>query len=305
MASDTATVAAEAGYDEDWWTNNNGKSTFVEIPSTINGVMKRTRWWTSYWFNQEPGNKGYYVWGYTYDGGPPQFDSIFDPAQSVAQQPNGVLVKVRRNGNDAPYTAELVLEGTDPGNRNSHPGFGYYAVTGLCSDFGSLDPNVVLGVFTFQFGKSAEGPNVHREIDLLETIAGYQQTDDRNNAQFALQPASADHNGLKSGLRFTIPKGLQTITTFMRWGLEHSNSYPTISLRIYAGAPTMDDMIKDTSGQKALPGGSWPVPAGPNVPRHKNERMHINFYVPNGRKGKGLPKSDQQVLITHFQYRSA
>lgn len=35
-----------------------------------------------------------------------------------------------------------------------------------------------------------------------------------------------------------------------------------------------------------------------------NERMHFNFYVPGGRKGKGLPKADREVFMKHFQYRN-
>jgi hypothetical protein len=301
MASISETVAAQAGYDEDRWTNSNGKATFVSIPSTINGVAKKTRWWTSFWFNLEP-NHGYYVWGYDKNNPQmPQFDSIFDPNVSVAEQSNGVLLRVKRNGSDAPYTAELVLEGTDPGNSNSRPGYGYYAVTCEGTDFGSLDPNVVLGIFTYQFGESAQGPNFHREIDMLETIDQSQQTHDgKTNAQFAIQPAWVQNGVLQSGLRFTFPKNLTKITCFMYWQMQSGKPY--ILLRIYKDAPSMDTMIKDSNGDKAI--FKWPVGWNGNNPERLNERMHINFYVPNGRKGRGIPSRDQQVLITHFQYQA-
>ena len=112
---------AQVGIDEDWWTNNNNKPTFVEIPSTINGTKQKTRWWTSFWFNMPPGYTGYYVWGGS-DPNHPAFDSLFDPTQSVAQQNDGVYMRVKRNGTQPPYTAELVLEGLIPGNARSHPG---------------------------------------------------------------------------------------------------------------------------------------------------------------------------------------
>src|SRR5215471_1986257 len=150
-----AGTAVKPGYDEDWWVSNNEMDTFVEIPSTINGVSQKTRWWTSYWFNQEPPrNKGYYVWGQVENDPLPKFDSIFDPNQTVTEHDSGVDFWVKLNGTNAPYTAELVLEGITPFDSSSHPGHGYYAVTAKADDFGSLDPNVVLGIFTYQYGKS-------------------------------------------------------------------------------------------------------------------------------------------------------
>jgi hypothetical protein len=302
MALSSEAAAAKVGIDEDWWANNNNKPTFVEIPSTVNGKKQITRWWTSFWFNMPPGYTGYYVWGGS-DPKHPAFDSLFDPTRSVAQQGgDGVFMRVKRNGTEPPYTAELVLEGLIPGNPSSHPGLGHYAVTAVGKDLGSLDPNVVLGIFTYQYGTGG-GFNAHREMDMLETIAGYQQTGDSHNAQFAIQPASADRNGLVNGKRFTIPKGMQIITVYMRWtGTSASNR--GVDYRIYAGEPSMQEMIDDKDAKKTLKDGFWKVLPGPSVPEHKNERMHFNFYVPGGRKGKGLPKSDQEVFMKHFQYSS-
>jgi len=309
MPSDASTrerVAPTAGLDEDRWVGDNGKDTFVDIASTINGMATKTRWWTSYWFNVEK-DHGYYVWGDTGDKDKPKFDCIFDPGQSVEQAElyNGVALKVKLNGDKAPYAAELVLEGIKYGDWQSHPGLGYYAVQVAGEDLGELDPNVLLGIFTYQFGASAGDPNtenVHREIDLLETMAGSQQTGDQHNAQFAVQPASGDRNGLRNGKRFTLPKKTYGATTFMRLTKQSGESTPSLSLRVYNAWPTMDEMIKDEDGQKAL--GSWSVKPSPLLRERLNERLHINFYVPGGKTGGRLPRSNQTVLVRHFEYKS-
>lgn len=297
MSTQQQSVVEKVELDEDWWLDNQynqGKHNFYTIPSVINGQGRYTKWWGDYWFGQDPdqygkrGTKGYYVWG---GGSFPQFDSIFDPTKTVEQTTNGPLLKVIPQPTDAPLTSELVME--------DRFGFGYYAVTVTGNDLGNLDPNVVLGIFTYQFGASAGNPNVdnvHREIDLLETIAGYQQTNDQNNAQFALQPARVDGGKLISGERFKIPNGTTKLTTFMSW------SKNNVLLRIYTGEPTFEEMKNDYPVKKAF--ASWQDISSSKVPDPRNERMHINFYVPNGRKGKGQPRSEQRVTITKFQYQS-
>ncbi len=84
------------------------------------------------------------------------------------------------------------------------------AGTGVGTGFASLDPNVVFGVFTYQFTEApgSEGRNVHREIDALEVLRG-----DNSNAQFMLQP----WDNRPPGLYFNIPEKTSKITVTLDW----------------------------------------------------------------------------------------
>lgn len=69
-----------------------------------------------------------------------------------------------------------------------------------------LDPNVVLGMFTY----SDDATYSHREIDL--ECSRWGNANDGSNAQFAVQPSSAGHK-----LRITVPAGVTDSTHLFTW----------------------------------------------------------------------------------------
>jgi hypothetical protein len=205
--------------------------------------------------------------------------------------------QVTKQPDPAWVTAEIVSE--------DKCDYGRYAVTVKADDFGKLNPSVVLGIFTYQFGVAdpntndgQDGHNNHREIDLLETISGDMQTKDNNNAQFALQRASANPvDGLKSGKRFTIPTGTPYITVYLN--RPDPLSIESIEFKIYSGNYTLSDITNPTFSK--TPFAEWIVtkdnPDYRKVPKHVNERMHINFYAPDPK-----PNTASWVAIKRFDF---
>lgn len=319
--SSTAVVSAVDG--DNWESTKNEKANracpnnnpFIYIPTTLNGVQNsKTKWWTNYWWGLNEWHEGTYI-------GDPKFRSDFDPKKFYKQLDDGTVKltafwdKNRRNpSSNQPdpcwITAELVCGGMDGTNDYFYGTYGHYAVIVSTEDFGSFDPGVCFGVFTYQFGKAADPDegrrceNVNREIDLLETISTAQQKL-HGNAQFALQPASPDQPDGKSLLRFTIPKGTPTVTAYMYWG--DPLGLETTKIRLYAGDHTISSITHDKS-LKALAewdvgnfdsdnGHAWYA----NVPKPKHQRMHINLYVP-GANDIANKEHVNEVIIKRFEY---
>lgn len=85
-------------------------------------------------------------------------------------------------------------------------GHGTYRVI-LDSDADALDPNAVLGLFTWY----DDAPHAHREIDV--EISRWTQTADTNNAQFVVQP----WNELGHLARFRVPPSVASTTYTFAW----------------------------------------------------------------------------------------
>jgi hypothetical protein len=318
MTSQETATAVSVGYDEDNWEKTKsqeanadcpGGNPFVYIPSIINGKKIDTKWWTNYWWGMNEYKKGTYVWG----GG--QFDSCFDPKKFYEQTSDGLKLKAfydnnRINPDDHKnypswVTSELVMGGLD-GNDYNHPGYGFSAVVVKTDDFGKFDPHVVLGIFTYQFGQAANPDdgrscaNLHREIDLLETISTAEQGL-KGNAQFALQPASnlpkPDGTSLH---RFTIPEGTPVITAYMGWA---PIGITATQLKIFAGDRHLAELMSDPPPPCLA---EWVVNPSDNlyknVPKHKNERMHINLYVPKGNHGAADRNKAHEVYVKRFEF---
>jgi hypothetical protein len=312
-------TSTDAGLDEDNWDLNKGKQdcpdgkTYIWIPSVINGKETHTAWWTNYWWNIEP-NKGTYVYG----GG--QFDCCFDPKRFYEQTGDKSAVKLKAFYDEdkkyRPYgpswvCAELVLGGENPNDRLNQAGS--YAIVANAADFSDLgDPKVVLGFFTYQFGVGKD-INRHREIDLFETITKTLQGNP-GNAQFALQPASADPP--TNIFRFEIPKGTSTITAFMtRPG---DPVVQVLDLAIFPGDMSISACRKNLYSGLETPkwfkGARCKVnPEDKEDPYYKyykfvphilHERMHINLYVfgGNGKTSNDEKRKRHEVTITRFEY---
>jgi hypothetical protein len=292
--------------DEDNWDLENGKEdcpkekTVIWIPSVINKQKTTTAWWTNYHWTNKNGT-------YADD-----FRSCFDPKKFYEQAPeNGPVTLKAFWDKDRPYgpswvTSELVLGGVSEDDRLNQAGA--YAVIAKATDFGALNPDMIFGIFTYQYGPSpsTDGRNKHREMDLLETIAKKQQGLN-GNAQFALQPASNSPAPNGTNLRrFTIPQGTPTITLFMQRPLVPGSG--EFDLAIFP-----DDMSVEACRKNLYSGQEerkyllrWSVDTKSEyrqfVPPSKNERMHINLYVPGGNQGTADKDKHQEITITRFEY---
>ncbi|HET7726484.1 MAG TPA: glycoside hydrolase family 16 protein [Candidatus Limnocylindrales bacterium] len=146
-------------------------------------------------------------------------------------------------------------------------GYGTYTFT-IESDVSNLDPNVVLGLFTW----SDKAPYAHREIDI--EFARWGSTTDPTNAQYVVQPYDTPGR-LK---RFTQPAGTTTTHRFT-W----QPGVITWESRTAAGA-----LINDFT----FSGSGVPVPG--------DERVRLNLWLFGGR----APLNGQavEVLVRSFAF---
>jgi len=171
------------------------------------------------------------------------------------------LKMTQRNGRW--HCSEVVL-------RNSL-GYGRY-VFQLTGKIGRLDPNVVLGLFTWD-NASAE---FHREID-IEFSRWSVATDP--NAQYVVQPW--DRPGNRQ--RWVIPTALDFSTHSFIW---KPDSISFLSAKGHQTAAPPDSIIY-----------SWNY-KGPNIPTHGNENARINLWLFNGQAPTDT--AEVEVIIKKF-----
>ena len=129
-------------------------------------------------------------------------------------------------------------------------GYGTYTFT-VGSRVDQLDPNVVLGLFTW----SDKAPYAHRELDV--EVARWGSTTDPTNAQFVVQPYDvANHLS-----RFATGSGSRMVMQFT-WR---------------AGRVDFSARRLDTGATVA----SYTY-SGTDVPKPGDERVHLNFWLFNG-----------------------
>jgi hypothetical protein len=154
-------------------------------------------------------------------------------------------------------------------------GYGTYEWT-LHGPVSTLDPNVVLGLFTYDNSNTSP---THREIDFEASRWG--NALNPTNAQYVVQPYYTSGN-LR---RITIPKGVRT----------------TVSLTWTPGTVTFSGETVRANGKTvALP--SW-TNRSPSVPDTSTQQVHMNL-VQLG----GFPPSNGRpvtVTVTGFQFSPA
>jgi hypothetical protein len=169
----------------------------------------------------------------------------------------GLHMKITRSGGRW-YSAEVILQ------RNL--GYGTYRWT-LGSSVGSLDRNVVLGLFTWD---DANTDN-HRELDV--EVAKWGNASDPTNAQYVVQPYDAAGHLV----RWTQPTTAPTSQAFT-W------TPSSVAFETKAGASTIQ---------------SWTF-TGSGVPRPGGENARINLWLYQGRApANGQPV---EVVISNFEF---
>lgn len=135
----------------------------------------------------------------------------------------------------------------------------------------ALDPNVVLGAFTYDDDPTSTSG--HREIDV--EISRWANSADITNAQFVIQPYTVPGNLT----RWTIPAGGAPTTHSFTWTkgrvdfVAHNGTYAPPP----ASVPQM---------------AAWSSTSA-SVPEPGNERVHINLWLFNG----AAPKNGQEVEV--------
>jgi hypothetical protein len=280
-----ARVEEGEGFDEDNWQNTENKKANLACPNNKPFVQfghldtgAAMNWWINYHWTVKDG---------TYDSGR-WFRSNFDPKQFFELSNEGLTLRAFGDEQDKCITSELVSR-MFPGDNYS------FLVTARVDSgdksFAKLDPNLIFGIFTYQFGNAdpSTTPNIHRELDLLEIVSGkWAQKDKTGNAQFTVQPWDKSGN-LK---RLTIPDTRYLTAWMSRVGPGPTGpTYPVVHYKLFKG-----DYSQENIG-KATPFAEWLVPTPYIPPSTGCARFHINLYLAEGLP----PQKEQRITITRIQ----
>lgn len=185
--------------------------------------------------------------------------NLFDKGNAWVDGTGNLHLRIAKNGAGAWSCAEIIAPASY--------GYGTYSFA-LASPVNALDPNVVLGLFTW----SDRAQYAHREIDI--EFARWGNPSDPTNAQYVVQPYTlASHL-----VRFTQPSASSSLHRF-HW---HPG---TVAFESY-----------DQNGALI----SSYTYNGSDVPRAGDERVHVNLWLMNGlAPSNGLPT---EVVLSSFTY---
>jgi hypothetical protein len=145
----------------------------------------------------------------------------------------------------------------------------------LASRVDNLDPNIVLGLFTW----SDDPAYADREIDV--ELSRWGNPADTNNAQFVVQPYQISGHLL----RFAVPAGQTNSTQSFRW---ETNQATFQSLRgSFSSSPVSTNVTS-----------SWTNTLG--TPQTGDENIRINFWLSNGNSPSN--NSEAEVVIKSFDF---
>jgi len=275
-------------------------------------TFKNYQWWTAFTFNP---NEGYY------NGG---LGTIFAPEHVFLGQRGNLHLKIAKDWNDNTQWAgaEAVLMFHADGTQ-ANLGYGDYLVTAELrspqnANFSTFDPNVALGMFTYERPATGSQGNVAREIDLAEIsrwgwdhespadcpFTGTQGQFDKStlcqgNAQFALQ----DFTQAPGMVKRYDAGNTNKVTLVMRWRADQ------VTFEKYNGAHTLDNLPTQEKFE-------WTTPAALKgfVPTPGCQRFHINLWLGNFYDTNWNPLApfaphagptngqEVEVVITNFEF---
>jgi hypothetical protein len=154
-------------------------------------------------------------------------------------------------------------------------GYGAYSFS-VASPLNNLDPNVTLGMFTWDAQDAADS---NREWDI--EVSRWGNASASTNAQFVVQP----YNGPGNIQHFLISSGGGTLHT-VTWN-------PT---SVTFSTASQGTAISSWSYQQQTP--QYPV-----VPTPGDARLHLNLYIASGSQPATL--TSQEVILSQFQYTPA
>lgn len=201
-----------------------------------------------------------YTWSVKASSGPvgPGPNYFSDSSESVRVDGAGLHMRLTyRVGRW--HAAEIVLDRS--------LGYGTYRFT-VASLVGRLDPNVVLGLFTW----SDDTAYNNREIDI--EVARWGNPTAPTNAQYVVQPSTV----LGNTFRFVLPDGAGSVHE-LTWAPK-AVSFRSVTA---AGAAIAD----------------WKY-GGKDVPRAKNERARINLWLTGGKPP--TDGAEVEVVLSDFSH---
>ncbi len=205
-----------------------------------------------------------YEWAVKASAGPvgPGPTRFSDSPGSVWTDAEGLHLKLRRSGSTW-YGAEVVLQ--------SHLGYGCYSFE-LSGPLGRLDPNVVLGFYTWDNALCS----THREID----IEFWRSTQDPLNAQYVVQPWSTKGNLL----RWPMPR---------RTGRsQHLICWQQVGIRFESTG-----LSPDGPASQLLQ--SWTY-VGPDVPDPGTEAFRMNLWLQRGDAHPPTDGHEVEIVVHSF-----
>jgi hypothetical protein len=229
-----------------------GSASSASDPGTTGGTAGRTLRFAGYtWTIKDSG-------GSQFGPGPNLWSG---DAQTVFVDSNGYLHLRVWQENGAWVCSEIYL--------NQTLGYGTYTFT-LASDVANMDPNLVLGLFTYSY--TSTDPH-NRELDIEFSRWGVPAS--ASNAAYSVQPSATAGNQL----RWTEPTALQASQHRLVW------------------------VPQQASFSSALPGSSPYAAfsiAGSAVPASLDEGVHLNLWL-----YQGIPPANGQpmeVIVTAFAF---
>lgn len=154
-------------------------------------------------------------------------------------------------------------------------GFGTYRFY-LDTPLSQLDPNAVLGLFTY----SDDPAFAHREIDV--ECSRWSKAEDSNNAQFAVQPSERRQHRV----RFPVQPDLPATTYSFGW---QSNSVAFTCLSGHARTPSATNAVIR----------EWTF-SGNGTPQPGDETVRLNLWLFRGRPPAEL--KEVEVVISKFEF---
>ncbi len=185
--------------------------------------------------------------------------NLFAKENATVDAQGRLHLRIAKNAAGTWTTAEIIGPRTH--------GYGTYTFT-ISSAVDDLDPNVVLGLFTW----SDRAPSAHREIDI--EFARWGSASDSTNAQYVVQP----HGVANHLARFTQPSDTSSTHRFT-WR-----------------AGRIDWASFDSAG---VPIASYAY-TGADVPTTSDERVRLNLWLFGG----AAPTDGQpvEVIVSSFAF---
>jgi hypothetical protein len=163
--------------------------------------------------------------------------------------------------------------------RKHSRGYGPY-VFALTGPVGRLDPNVVLGLFTWDnWPVPPYLNNLHRELDIEFSRWGLAGD---TNTQYVVQPWSGPGNRF----RWWLPSDVDSSTHSFNWS---DDSIRFLSVDGHRYAPPYDSVFHTL------------LYSGPDVPNIGTETPHMNLWLLNGTP----PSNDSEVEVTVARFETS